>query len=149
MALLVFRCVSVIDNKEFKQKRRWWLQKCHFKKSIRAPSNFIELIPPRLIRQMRANFFGVEFLRSVYQISGKEKENWCLVFPSLTKREIRHFHVVVLQRRLRNVQKSVMQVQSCCFANITDLLHSFSPFSLPLVKHPIVDFTVYCKWKLQ
>ena len=29
-----------------------------------------------------------------------------------------HFHVVVVQRRLRNVQKSVMHVQSCCFANI-------------------------------
>ena len=40
-----------------------------------------------------------------YQSSGKEKESCCLVFPSLTKREIRHFHVVVVQRRQRNVQK--------------------------------------------
>ena len=40
------------------------------------------------------------------------------MFPSSTKREIRHFHVVVVQRRLRNVQKSVMHVQSCCFANL-------------------------------
>ena len=42
------------------------------------------------------------------------------MFPSSTKREIRHFHVVVvqLQRRLRNVQKSVMRVQICCFSNI-------------------------------
>ena len=31
------------------------------------------------------------------------------------KREI----VVVVQRRLRNVQKSVMHVQSCCFADLT------------------------------
>ena len=30
-------------------------------------------------------------------------------------REIRKFHVTVLQRRLRNVQKSEMHVQSCCF----------------------------------
>ena len=29
------------------------------------------------------------------------------------KREIRHFHVVVVQKRERNVQKSVMHVQSC------------------------------------
>ena len=29
------------------------------------------------------------------------------------KREIRHFHVLVVKRRVRNVQKSVMQ--SCCF----------------------------------
>ena len=41
----------------------------------------------------------------------------------LGEREIRHFHVVAVQRRQRNVQKSVMHVQSCCFA--------FLPFSLP------------------
>ena len=32
------------------------------------------------------------------------------------KHEIRHFHVVAVQKRERNVQKSVMHVQSCCFA---------------------------------
>ena len=57
--------------------------------------------------------------KGLYQSSGKEKESCCLVFPSSTKREIRHFHVVVVQRRQRNVQKSVMHVQSCCFANQT------------------------------
>ena len=41
------------------------------------------------------------------------------MFPSSTKREFRQFHVVVMQRRQRNVQKSVMHVQSCCFANQT------------------------------
>ena len=40
------------------------------------------------------------------------------MFPSSTKREIRHFHVVVVLRRQRNVQKSVMHVQSCCFAKL-------------------------------
>ena len=44
------------------------------------------------------------------------------MFPSSTKREIRHFHVVVVQWRQRNVQKSVMHVQSCCFANLNLLL---------------------------
>ena len=42
----------------------------------------------------------------LYQSSGKEKENCCFVFPSSKKREIRHYHVVVVQRRLRNVQKA-------------------------------------------
>ena len=39
-------------------------------------------------------------------------------------REIRkwRFHVVVVQRRLRNVQKCVMHVQRCCFADINVLL---------------------------
>ena len=67
-----------------------------------------------------------------------EKESCCLVFPSSTKREIRHYHVVVVQRRQKNVQKSVMQVQSCCFVNLNLLL--FFPFWLPsassLPKHP-------------
>ena len=35
---------------------------------------------------------------------------------SFIKREIRHFSVAVEQWRQRNVQKSVMRVQSCCFA---------------------------------
>ena len=55
----------------------------------------------------------------------KKKKRCCFVFPSSTKRENRMFHVVVAQRRLRNVQKSV---QSFCFANLTLLL--FLPFSL-------------------
>ena len=54
----------------------------------------------------------------LYQSSGKEKGNCCFVFPSSSKPEIRHYHVVVAQRRLRNVQKSVMHVQSCYFANL-------------------------------
>ena len=60
--------------------------------------------------------------KGLYQSSGKEKESCCLLFPSSTKREIRQFHVVVVQRRQRNVQKSVMHVQSCCFANLNLLL---------------------------
>ena len=56
-------------------------------------------------------------------------------FTSSTKREIRHFHVVVLQRQQRNAKKRVMHVQSCYFV-------AFLPFSLPspssLVKPPVV-----------
>ena len=49
----------------------------------------------------------------------EKKEGRCLVFMSSTKREIKQFHVVVVQRRQRNEQKDVMHVQSCCFANQT------------------------------
>ena len=35
------------------------------------------------------------------------------------KREMRHFDVVVFQLRQRNLQRGVMHVQSCCFANET------------------------------
>ena len=37
----------------------------------------------------------------------------------LHKHEIRHFHVVVVQKREGNLQKSVVHVQSCCFAYST------------------------------
>ena len=44
----------------------------------------------------------------------KEKENFCVLFTSFIKRarEVSKFHVTVVQRRLRNVQKSVMDVQN-------------------------------------
>ena len=54
--------------------------------------------------------------KGLHQSSGKEKESCCLLLPSSTKREIRQFHVVVVQRRQRNVSKNVMHGQSCCFA---------------------------------
>ena len=63
------------------------------------------------------------------------------MFSSSTKREIRHFHVVIVQRWLRKVQKRVMHVQSCCSANLN--LFLFLPLSLPspspssLLKLPI------------
>ena len=56
------------------------------------------------------------------QSSRKEKQSR-FVFTSSTIREILHFHVVaVMQWRQRNVQKSVMHVQSWCFANQNPLL---------------------------
>ena len=54
-----------------------------------------------------------------------------VVFSYVMKRvrEISTFHVAVIQRWLRNVQKSVMHVQSCCFADINPL-----PFSSSLCR---------------
>ena len=52
--------------------------------------------------------------KGLYLSLESEKENYCVVFTYSIKREreIRKFHVAVVQRRLRNVQKSVMAVQS-------------------------------------
>ena len=57
----------------------------------------------------------------MYCIKAQEKKRKLLswVPVSSVKREIRHFYVVVEQRGLRNVQKSVMDLQSFCFANKT------------------------------
>ena len=87
----------------------------------------------------------------MYQSSGKEKESCCFVFPPSTKRDIRRFHVVVGQRRLRNVQKSVMHVQSCLDLAIeTYWLLSFSlpsaspsPSLLSLVKLPMLNLSQF------
>ena len=53
----------------------------------------------------------------------RKSDNTCVVFTYSIKcsREIRKFHVVVVQRWQRNVQSSVMHVQSCCL-----LLWTFS-----------------------
>ena len=122
--------------RELNQRRRRRLRKRHLKSEFALPQT------------LSRSFHLVQFVNScqtflelnskgLYQSSGKEKESCCLVFPSSTKREIRHFHVVVVQRRLRNVQKSVMHVQSCCSANLC----FFLPLSLPspssLLKLPI------------
>ena len=58
------------------------------------------------------------YFRGLYRSSRKGKESRCLVLTSSIKREFRHFHVVVVQWRQRNVHKSVMHVRSCCFANL-------------------------------
>ena len=95
---------------------------------------------------------GVESERTVYEF-GKKKENYCAVFTKSIKRarEIRKFQVADLKltkgrlkkianKQLRNVQKNVMRVQSCCFALL--------PFSLPspslLLKLPIVVIRKCC-----
>ena len=71
---------------------------------------------------MLGNFLELN-CKGLYQSSGKGKENCCFVFQSSTKREIRHFHVVVVQRRQGNVQKSVMHVQRCYFVNLNLLVY--------------------------
>ena len=66
-------------------------------------------------------FFRSWLLKDCIEVQEK-KENCCLLFMSSTKREIRTFHVVIVQRRQRNVQKRVMHVNCCCFANLNLLL---------------------------
>ena len=101
-------CESSRVISSYRQQRRWRrrLRKRHVnaEKGIRAASNFIALIPSRSIRQMLAIFLELNS-EGLHQSSGKEKESCCLVFPSSSKREISHFHVVFVQRRQRNVQK--------------------------------------------
>ena len=106
------------EFRELKRRRQRRLRKCHLKSEF-------AVLQLELYRAYSISFNSSlncwQILlelnsKGLYQSSGKEKESCCLVFPSSTKREISHFHVVVVQQRHRNVQKSVIHVQSCCFA---------------------------------
>ena len=92
--------------------------KMSVKKCIRAASNLLLHTQSPSICQMLGNFSGVEFFRTVSKL--RKKEGDCFVFMSSTKCEIRPFHVIdiVVQRQQRNVENSVMHVQSFCFANL-------------------------------
>ena len=97
-----------------------------YKKWIRSASNFFALIPSRLIRQTLVTFVGVEFESTVSKL-GKRKRKLLSCVP---------FHVVVVQRRLRNVQKAWWTCKVVvCQSNPL----AFLPFSLlsPLLKLPI------------
>ena len=67
------------------------------------------LIPSRFIRQMLANFFGI------FKVREKKKKIVALCSHPRQKGEIRHFYVVVVQRRQRR--------QNCYFANLNLLVH--------------------------
>ena len=101
------------------RRRRWWnrLLKREF----------------TLLKNLSLLFHVVQFVKcwciflemncnGLYLCLRKELQNRCLVFTYSTKREFRQFHVEVAQRRQRNVQRRVIHVQSCCFANLNLLL---------------------------
>ena len=83
----------------------------------------------RLICKMLAKFSGVESERTVLKFRERQRNFLCCVYlnPIKQESEIRKFHVAVVKRRLRIVQKSVMHVQSWCFAYINLLLFNCSP----------------------
>ena len=86
-----------------------------FQKWIRVFSNFFAFIPNCWKCQMQTN---VPELVSWEPYSSLERESkiGSRLFTSSIKGKIRHFHVVVMQWRQINVQKSMRHVQSCVFA---------------------------------
>ena len=109
------------NNREFTQRRRRRLRKRYLKSEFGLPQTLSRLF--HLVYFVKCWQILLQLnCKGLHQSSGREKENCCLLFPSSTKREIRPFHVAVVQLRHRNVQKSVMHVQSCCFACLNLLL---------------------------
>ena len=84
---------------------------------------------------MLAKFSGLNPKRPYVSLE-KEKQNFCVVLTLSTKRArgIRKFHVAVVQQQLRNVQKCVMQVQRCFFANLNLLF--FLLFTVAVAQTP-------------
>ena len=82
--------------------------------------------------------------KGLYQSSGKEKKNSYFVFPSSTKRENRHFHVVVVQRRQRNAYKNTRcTCKGVIFANLNLLL-----FCRPRWRHRRLCLSTLSKYRL-
>ena len=82
--------------RELKQQRRRRLRKRHLKSEFALPQTLSRLF--HLVYFVKCWQMFLELnSKGLYQSSGKEKESCCLVFPSSTKREIRQFHVVVVQ----------------------------------------------------
>ena len=114
---------------ELKQKRRRRLRERLFKSKVALLQKLYRAYSISFNSSNVGNFFLDLNSKKLYQSSGKENESRCRVFTSSTKRKIRHFYVVVVQRQQRNVQKSVMHVQSCCFAKLLKPI-AFLTFSL-------------------
>ena len=87
------------------------------------PAYFISFNLSKVIWQLCWLFFLDLNSRRLYQGPGKEKEKFIVLCSRPPqKREIRQFHVIVVQWWQRKVQKRVMHVQSCCFAYLSLLL---------------------------
>ena len=80
------------------------------------------LILFHLICQVLAKFSGLNSEGPYLSLEKTEKLFVVFTYSVKQVHEIRKFHLPVVQRWLKNVQKSVMHVQSCCFANINLLL---------------------------
>ena len=86
-----------------KQQRLWWLQKRHLESEF-APLQTLSRLSHR-VQFVKCWWTFLELnSKGLYRRSRKEKESRCLVFTSC-QREIRHLHVIVMQKRQRNLQK--------------------------------------------
>ena len=85
--------------------------KASLKKCSHA-SNFITLISFCSVQEMLAIFLDLNCKR-LCQSSGKEKWSCCLVITLSTKREIRHFQIIVMQCSVHLMYKKL-----CCTCKV-------------------------------
>ena len=86
-----------------KQQRRHWLQKSLLRSEFAPLQTLSSLF--RLVQFVKCwRIFQELNSKGLQRRSRIEKESRCLVFTSC-QREIRHLHVIVMQKRQRNVPK--------------------------------------------
>ena len=128
--------------REFKQRRRWRLRKRHLKSEVALLETLLFLF--HLFQFIKCWQFSLELnSKRLYRISGKENESRCLVFTSSIKREIRHFHVVVMRWRQRNVQKKRDALAELLFCQAKPTAFLLSSLTSPssLLKFPIIAWS--------
>ena len=110
-----------------RQQRRHWLQKRHLESEF-APLQTLSRLSHR-VQFVKCWWTFLELnSKGLYRRSRKEKESRCLVFTSC-QREIRHLHVIVMQKRQRNVPKKTWC--TCKFVVLLIEPIALLPFSLP------------------
>ena len=94
----------------------WWNRKTHskFANTKRDTTNYFGYKFNKRCIVTSSNFNTLILSHSIssskdYQSSRKERESSCIVFSPSTKG---HFHVIVMQLRQRNEQKSITHMQS-------------------------------------
>ena len=103
--------IILSNNRGLKHQR-----KRHLKREFALPQTLSRLFHLVQLVKCWQMFLEVNS-KGLYRSPGKEKQSRWLVSTSSIKREIRHFYVLVVLWRQRNVPKSVMHMQSCCSPN--------------------------------
>ena len=114
--IIIIVVVVVIIIRDFKIQRRDGDKERRLKSEFAIFQSLQRLFPTTYFVKCRRTLLKLNF-KGPYSSSEREIKFHRCLFTSSIKREIRHFHVVVVQKRERNVQKSVMQVRSCCFVH--------------------------------
>ena len=108
------------DSKEFKIPLQRRPRKRRLKSEFAFFHSLSWLLQPIYFVKCKRTLFEPNS-KELYSSSERAERKFSLrLFTSSINREIRHFPVVVVQWRQRNVQKRVMHVQSCCFASSTN-----------------------------
>ena len=107
-------------------------------------------IPSLSVLQLLAIFFWSWILKDWIKVQEKKNEVVVLCSHSPQNVEFWHFHDIVVQWQQRNVKKSLMHVQSCCFANLNPLLfwHSCRQRHHNFLSSLLIEENNYWSWLL-